>query len=214
MLLRVDTDPVPRRHLIYVPDLSVHVFPRGINGGAIVRDDEDRGHLLHAIVKSARKYGTEINAFSVMTTHYHLVVTPTSEVALENTMQSIGISHTRYFNGKYRRTGTLWNERYGGAPLDTERYWYNCLRYVDLNAFRAHIVTAPEDWQWCSYPFHAFGAPCEFLSPHPLYIRLGATAKGRQEAYRALCAVPLTDAEIDEQLHPPRIGVFQVPAGT
>jgi membrane-associated protease RseP (regulator of RpoE activity) len=29
---------MPRRALIYVPDVSVHVFPRGINRGAIVQD--------------------------------------------------------------------------------------------------------------------------------------------------------------------------------
>jgi putative transposase len=205
---------MPRRPLIYVPDLSVHVFPRGINGGAIVHDDDDRSHLLHAIVKSANENGTEINSFSLMTTHYHLIVTPTSDTSLEKTMQSIGISHTRFFNRKYGRTGTLWNERYGAASLEDERYFYNCLRYVDLNAFRAHMVAAPDDWTWCSYRFHALGQPCEFLTPHPLYIRLGATAKGRQEAYRALCSIPLTDAEIDEQRHPPRIAILQLPVGT
>jgi putative transposase len=191
--------------------MSVHVFPRGINGGAIVHDDDDRSHLLRAIVKSTSENGTEINSFSLMTTHYHLIVTPTSETSLEKSMQSIGISHTRFFNRKYGRTGTLWNERYGGAPLDDERYFYNCMRYVDLNAFRAHMVASPDEWTWCSYRFHALGQPCDFLTPHPLYIRLGATAKARQEAYRALCSIPLTDAEIDEQRHPPRIRILQLP---
>jgi putative transposase len=190
------------------------VFPRGINGGPIVRDDNDRERLLRVIVKKAREHGVEINGLSLMTTHYHLIVTPTSDGALAKTMQGIGISHTRYFNRKYGRTGTLWNEPYDGALLLDERYWYNCVRYVDLNAFRAHVVAAPEDWRWSSYRFHAFGEPCDWLTPHPLYMRLGATAKARQEAYRALCATALTDEEIEAQRHPPRTAALQLAAGS
>jgi putative transposase len=202
-----------RRSPIYVPDLSVHVYSRGINRGAIVRDDRDREALLRFIVEAAKHYGVEINAFAVMETHYHMIVTPTSDGALSNAMAVIGGRQTRRFNKKYGRMGTMWNERFGHALLDDERYWYNCLRYVDLNPFRAHAVSAPEESRWCSYRFHAFGEPCDWLTPHPLYVRLGATAKTRQEAYRAMCQVPLTDDEIVAQRYPPKIALQQLPAG-
>jgi putative transposase len=204
---------MPRRALIYVPDLSVHVFARGINGGAIVRDDHDRQRLLRNIIDPARDQGIEINAFALMSTHYHLIMTPPSKSSLAKAMKRTGGRHTRHFNRKYGRTGTLWNERYGAALLDDERYWYNCLRYVDLNPFRAHIVAAPGDSPWCSYGFHAHGDPCDWLTPHPLYIKLGATAKARQDAYRALCALPLTDEELEAQRHPPRAVETKLPAG-
>jgi putative transposase len=204
---------MPRRPLIYVPDLSVHVFPRGINGGAIVRDEDDRERLLRVIINATRRHGVEINAFALMTTHYHLIVTPTSDVALAKSMQAIGIRHTGHFNRKYGRTGTLWNERYGAASLDDERYWYNCLRYVDLNPFRAHMIADPADSRWSSYRFHALGEPRDWLTPHPLYIRLGTTAKARQAAYRAMSSIPLTDEELDAQRHPPRAAILQLPAG-
>ena len=197
-----------------MPDLSVHVYPRGINGGAIVRDEDDHARLLQTIVTVAREEGVEINGLALMTTHYHLMATPTSEGALAAAMRRIGGRHTRYFNRKYGRTGTLWNERYGGVLLDDDRYWYNCLRYVELNPYRAHMVASPEDWRWSSYRFHAFGEPCDWLTPHPLYGRLGATARARQEAYRAMCARPLTDEEIDQQRHPPKPAFLKLPPGT
>jgi REP-associated tyrosine transposase len=203
-----------RRPPLYIPDLSVHVFPRGINRGAIALDDIDHEHVLRAIIRAAQRYGLEINALALMTTHYHLVVTPTCEGALARSMKAIGVSHTRYFNRKYGRIGTMWNGRYGAMLLEDERYWYNCLRYVDLNPFRARMVAAPEDWRWSSYRFHAFGEPCDWLTPHPLYMRLGPTGKARQEAYRSMCAVPLTDEEIDQQYRPRHRPVLQLPAGT
>jgi putative transposase len=201
------------RPLIYVPDLSVHVFPRGINGGAIARDDADHQHLLRVVIKAAFRHHVEINALALMTTHYHLIATPTCEGALPKTMQEIGIRHTRYFNRKYGRIGTIWNERYGAVLLNDERYWYNCLRYVDLNPFRAHLVDAPEHSRWSSYRTHALGEPCEWLTPHPLYIRLGATASTRQAAYRAMCGIPLTDEELEQQRYPPKPVAQQLPAG-
>ena len=202
-----------RRLLIYVPDVSVHVFPRGINGGAIVRDEADCEHLLRVIVSASRRHGVEINAFALMTTHYHLIVAPTCAGALAKAMQVIGLRHTRYFNKKYGRMGTIWNERYGAALLDDETYWFNCLRYVDLNPFRAHMVDAPEESSWCSYRFHAYGQSPDWLTPHPLYLRLGPTAATRQAAYRAMCNIPLTDEEIEQQRHPPRTAALQLPAG-
>jgi len=148
-----------------------------------------------------------------MTTHYHLIVTPTGKYLLAKAMQEVGIRYTRYFNRKYGRTGTLWNERYGATLLQDERYWYTCLRYVELNPFLAQMVTAPEDWRWSSYRAHAFGEPCEWLTLHPLYFRLGPTAKIRQEAYRAICGIPLSDEEIELQRHPPAGAIVQRPSG-
>src|SRR5436190_4448886 len=118
-----------RRTLFYVPDLSVHVFPRGINGGVIVRDEADQEHLRRIIIRAARRHALEINAYALMSTHYHLIVTPPSRGALAKSMQEIGVRHTLYFNRKHGRTGTLWNERYGAVALSDERYWYTCLRY-------------------------------------------------------------------------------------
>jgi putative transposase len=130
-----------------------------------------------------------------MKTHYHLVVTPSGEGVLPRAMQEIGIRYTRYFNRKYGRIGTVWNDRYCAVLLDNERYWYNCFRYVELNPLAAHIVATPEASQWSSYRVHALGEASGWLTPHRLYVALGPTAEVRQAAYRSMCAIPLTYEE-------------------
>ena len=195
---------MPRRPRLYIPGVSLHIFPRGINRLAIVRDDWDVEHLLQAIVTAAGQHDVAIHAYAIMKTHYHLIATPSGEGRLGKMMQSIGIRHTKHFNRKYSRIGTLWNERYDAALLEDERYWYNCLRYVDLNAFRAQLVASPEEYRWSSYRTHAFGERCDWLTPHPLYVRLGPTSQLRQAAYRAMAGVPLTDVELAAQRLPPR----------
>ena len=192
----------PRR--IYVPGLSVHVFQRGINRACIVANASDYERLLTLIAEAAAGHGVEVHAFALMTTHYHLVVTPAAEGVLSRAMQEINGRYTRYFNRQYGRIGTLWNERYGAVLLHDERYWFNCLRYVELNPLNAHIVAAPEAYRWSSYRVHALGEACQWLTAHPLYVALGSTAETRQGAYRAMCAIPLTVAELTLQRRPPR----------
>jgi REP-associated tyrosine transposase len=205
------SSPMPRPPRIYIPDVSQHVFQRGINHGTIARDDCDHEHLLQLIVKATAGHGVAVHAFALMTTHYHVILTPPAEGVLSHAMQVIGRRYTDYFNRKYCRIGTMWNERYNAILLDDERYFYNCLRYVDLNPFAADMVSAPEDYRWSSYRVHALGGPCEWLTPHPLYLALGPTAEVRQAAYRAMCAVPLTEAELALLRQPLPRAVEQLP---
>jgi putative transposase len=177
--------------------MSLHVFHRGNNCSAIVLDDEDHERLLQIIARAAERHGVSVHAFAVMTTHYHLVVTPAGKGVLPKAMQEIGIRYTRYFNRKYGRIGTMWNGRYGAVLLDNERYWFNCLRYVELNPLNAHMVAAPELYRWSSYRVHTLGDSSDWLTPHSLYLALGPTPAVRQAAYRSMCAIPLTfDEEI------------------
>jgi putative transposase len=196
---------------IFIPQISLHVFPRGLNGQAIARDEDDAEHLRRVVAEAAAEHDVSIHAFAFMTTHYHLIATPATESGLPRTMQIAGGRHTKYFNRKYKRTGTIWNERYGGVLLDDERYWYTCLRYVDLNPFRAQIVNSPEESPWSSYAIHAFGEQCDWLTPHSLYLKLGSTPADRQAAYRSMCDRRLTDDELDQHRHPRRQQVVQLP---
>jgi len=203
---------MPRQPRIYIPDMSLHVFHRGNNYSAIVLDDEDHERLLQIIASAADRHGLSVHAFAVMTTHYHLVVTPAGKGFLPKAMQEIGIRYTRYFNRRYGRIGTMWNGRYGAALLDSERYWFNCLRYVELNPLNAHMVAAPELYRWSSYRVHALGDSSDWLTPHPLYLALGPAPAVRQAAYRSMCAIPLT---FDEELllrHPRVTTVAQLAA--
>src|SRR3954467_8269126 len=108
-----------RHPRLYVPGLRVHVFPRGIDRIAISKDDYDRQHLLSVIRRVALRRPIRIHAFAIMKTHYHLIATPEDEFSLGKAMQTIGISHTKYFNRRHGRTGTLWNERFDSSLLDT-----------------------------------------------------------------------------------------------
>jgi putative transposase len=137
----------------------------------------------------------------LMTTHIHLIVTPQSETALPRTMKRLGERYVYYFNRKNARTGTLWGGRHRALLLLDELYCLTCLRYVEQNPVRAKMVSRPEEYRWSTYGVHALGAAPDWLVPHPVYLALGSTAADRQAAYRELCGVMLTEAQLASVRH-------------
>lgn len=113
-------------------------------------------------------------------------------------MQSLGRRYVRYFNDKYRRTGTLWEGRYKASLVDNGAYLFNCLRYIELNPVRAAMVDDPADYRWSSHAALAFGAPDSLVTPHSEYLAMSPSPAIRQQAYRAMVLSGLNPAELEE----------------
>jgi putative transposase len=185
---------------IYIPGVSAHVFQRGHNRSPIFDEAFDHDHFLFLVRYAARRYGTDVHAFALMTNHYHLIATPRDASALPRTMQAIDGGYTRYYNRKHGRIGTLWSARYRAKLILDEAYWLTCLKYVEHNPVNAHMVSAPAEYRWSSYRVHAFGAFNDWLVPHRVYQQLGETPTERQQAYRAMCSVSDTVADLPQCL--------------
>ncbi len=59
---------------------------------------------------------------------------------------------SQYYNKKYDRSGTLWDQRFKSILVEGSR---NALltmaAYIDLNPVRAGMVEDPKDYRWCGY---------------------------------------------------------------
>ncbi len=165
----------------------------------IFRDDYDFESYLVMLQSAMEEYDVALHGYSLMTTHTHLLLTPTTSEGTSAAMKQLGVRYVLYFNKRYGRVGTLWTGRYKAKPINDERYWIACLRYIEQNPVRARMVARPEDYRWSSYRAHAFGDPCEWLTSHPLIDALASNPAERQAAYRAICNIPLSTEEIVRQ---------------
>jgi putative transposase len=181
---------------VYLPDISLHVICRGVNRGAMFGDEPDRAWFLTLLERAATRCRLAVHAYVLMSTHFHLMVTPEGPLSLPRTMQTLGMQYVRYYNRKYSRIGPMWNERYRAIHLLDERYWLTCLRYIEQNPVRARIVDNPADYPWTSYAVHALGRTSGWLSHHPVYLALGPGPEGRQQAYRAICNTLVSKSEV------------------
>lgn len=87
----------------------------------------------------------ELHAYSLLTTHFHLLVRScTGELA--QAMQRIQGEYSRSFNRNRRRDGSLVRGRYTAKLVDSVAYRDNVVRYIDANAVEAGLVALPESF--------------------------------------------------------------------
>jgi putative transposase len=112
-------------------------------------------------------------------------------------MRRLGQHYVQYFNRRHGRTGTLWEGRFRSSLVDADSDLIACHRYIELNPMRAGIVDEPGRYRWSSYHANALGAADSLVTPHALYLGLGAHAEARQAAYRRLFQEALPEGQVE-----------------
>jgi REP-associated tyrosine transposase len=141
---------MPSRNIIksQTPDAYYHVYARGGNKQKIFLEAADYKYFLSlferylsekpAISKTGELYPhffghIELLTYCLMSNHFHLLVYQYELPYLEKFMRSLMTSYSRYFNLKYRRTGSLFESRYKATRVDRDAYLQHISRYIHLN---------------------------------------------------------------------------------
>jgi putative transposase len=160
-------------------------------------DDEDRLAYLAWLREALERERRRLHGYVLMTTnHVHLLLTPEHAARMPQVLISVGRRYVQYINHTYRRSGTLWDGRYKSSLVQAETYLLFCQRYIELNPVRASMVTDPSDYRWSSYRANGLGERDTLLTPHPLYLALGADDDARRASYRDLFRNALDDAPL------------------
>lgn len=189
---------MPRRARVHLDGVPLHIVQRGHNREPCFFGEDDYLSYLHWLGEALAEAECRLHAYVLMTNHVHLLLTPRRAEKLPQLVISLGRRYVQYINRTYRRTGTLWDSRYKSSLIHAESYLLTCQRYIELNPVRAAMVDDPAHYRWSSYRAHALGRPDSRLTPHALYLALGANDAARQIAYRALFRSQLDKAAIDD----------------
>ncbi len=134
-----------------LPGYPQHVIQRGNNRQQILFEEEDYWFIWEKIGIAAEKFQCEIHAYVLMPNHFHLLLTPRLDNGVGKLMQYVGRYYVQYFNGRYDRTGTLWEGRYRATLLDPKTYLLPVCHYVESNPVRAGLVERVSDYAWSSH---------------------------------------------------------------
>lgn len=172
-----------------------HIVQRGNNRQVCFGSNEDMMAYLNWLKEYSKKSKVDIHAWVLMTNHVHILCTPQEEGAVSKMMQSLGRMYVRYYNYRYKRSGTLWEGRFKSSLIESEQYLLELYRYIELNPVRANMIEEPSEYSWSSYNCNAHGIETELQTAHELYLRLGKTKEDRLRNYRALF-----DAHVDTEI--------------
>ena len=141
----------PRQQPIGVP---IHVIARGFFGQPVYGTTESKQHLLTILSNVSHDHEWCVLNWTVMTNHLHLVLSLTTPTLSIGMKQLIG-DHAKWWNRRSQSTGHVYMGRFKSIPVEDDRHLRLLMRYVDLNPFRAGLVTHPRFWLWGGYSANA-----------------------------------------------------------
>ena len=144
---------MPRGARLDRPGTLHHVMIRGIEGKAIVSDDEDRAFFVFRMGKVAQESRTIIYAWALMTNHAHILLRSGAS-GLPKFMSRLLTGYASGYNRRHQRHGHLFQNRYKSIVCEEEPYFIKLVSYIHLNPLRAGLVrTLPDldDYAWCGH---------------------------------------------------------------
>ncbi len=161
-----------------------HITHRGDAHRPIFFTDEHRSQYLTYLRGAAVRYECRIHGWVLMDNHIHLVGSTNHSEGISRMMRLVQGSYGRFFNRSHHSEGKVWGGRFfSGPPLD-EAHFLSCLAYMDLNPVRARLCHKPDEWNWSSHRFLAYGEPDNLTEEHPVYLDLSSVSARRRSLYR------------------------------
>lgn len=141
---------MPRRRRFQLVGGTYHCTQHGINDLPIYRSDGDRQTFLSYLGEEIARSEWECLAYSLMRTHYHLLIRLTKET-LSSGFQHLNGRYAQTFNLRYGRRGHVFERRFRDVLVESDAHRYEVARYIHLNAPKVNVCPNPEDYPWCDF---------------------------------------------------------------
>ena len=127
-----------------------HLIARGNDKAMIFIEESDCMYFLKCLQEIAMHEDVNVHCYCLMGNHFHLLVKMNNQDSPARFMKRIGIKYVYYFNHKYNRIGSLFQDRYKSECIDDEAYYLTVFRYILRNPVKAGITRNPFDYVWSS----------------------------------------------------------------
>lgn len=138
------------RRLRYIPPdgCLIEVTNRTIQGRYLLRPSQQLNKLLIGILgRAQRLYGVELHACTVLSNHYHLLLTVKSALQMARFMAYFQGNLAREAGRLHRWRGPFWHRRYQHVLVSGEEAaQIGRLRYIFANGCKENLVSSPLDW--------------------------------------------------------------------
>jgi putative transposase len=151
-----------------------HAFNRGNDKMDIFRDDEDYRFFLHrlgeALYPSSEARGKKgchvrkalpadsfsLIAFCLMPNHFHLLILQNTDLPISALMLKILTSYSKYFNKKYGRVGSLFQDQYKTTRIQDNTQLLHTSAYIHNNPLIGKLTSISDTYPYSS--FHEYMA--------------------------------------------------------
>src|SRR5438105_4208050 len=121
---------MPRQPRFYYPGSVLHIVQRGNNRARVFASAQDHRFYLDCLRDAACAHDVAIHGYVLMTNHVHLLASPGHAQGTGPDDADSGAAIRGEIQLLHQRTGTLWEGRYKATLVETEAYFFACLRYI------------------------------------------------------------------------------------
>jgi putative transposase len=132
-----------------------HLTDRGVDRQDIFIDDQEHRIFLLELAEAAERFGVEIHAYCVVTTHFHVVVNcPEGGLSdfMQRALQRFAVGHNR----RFKREGYVFTGRFRSDPITVDDFgdpaaMQQVCRYVHRNPLDLLPLAQLRAFAWSSY---------------------------------------------------------------
>lgn len=118
-----------RKKRIEIPGFH-HVHNKSIDTKDVLKSNTDKDKFLEILEEVSIQYNIKIHSYCITDTSYHLLL----ENSLSNlslAMKQLNSLYSMYFNKKYKRSGTLWQDRFKSWYISNLKYLQTIYKYIE-----------------------------------------------------------------------------------
>jgi hypothetical protein len=136
------------RPLRFVPEKSiVEVTTRTFQGRLLLRPSPELTDIVLGIIGKAQAlYGMTIHAFVFLSTHAHLLLSPTSAGQLALFMQFVNANVAKEAGRLHLWGERIWSRRYRSIVVADEKAAHARLRYILAHGAKEGLLSSPGAW--------------------------------------------------------------------
>ena len=158
---------MPSRPVRIVADFVYHVTNRSAAGVTLFDCRAAYRAFVDLIAETQVVRPTRLLAYCVMPNHWHFVLWPQSDDAVERFVGWLSLTHVKRFHRWRGTSGPVYPERYEAVPVETGQSLFRVIRYVERNPCAAGLTPTPGVWQWSSAASGSRIRLAEWPAPRP-----------------------------------------------
>jgi putative transposase len=144
---------------------------RGNRSERIFKDDYLKRLFLQTIVRAKSRYRFKVRNVCIMTTHFHMMITPEPGESLSRIMQWILSVYAIQYNKLFGFQGHVWYDRFKSVVIESLRQFVRTFNFIIRNPEDADLVSRGRDYLYGGIVLIRAGPP-RLLDPPSLLMRL------------------------------------------
>ena len=128
-----------------------HLTHRCHNREFLLKFARDRDAYRLKVWEHLKTFKLSILDYCFTSNHTHFVVDATDQSEISDFMRAVDGEFARAYNQRKGRENAFWGDSYHATLVESARYLWECLCYIELNMNRCGVVTHPKEWRWVGY---------------------------------------------------------------